>query len=219
MALPKLNKLLLQGITELGITDLTPLQEKIFSRLNGGGSLYLLGNDQKNKVNGLLIAVLQKLNYSQPDTPRAIIMASSAEDATEIYQQSQQLAKYMDLQLHLVTEAGSMDEQNMAIYAGADLIVGTPVRLTKLYFQCGINVNKVNLFILQHANKLVENRQLVELDRFTDSLPKFQGIVLEESLNPRLQKACARFMPYAQELMLQLPESEGTNHSAEAKMD
>ncbi|MBI3135460.1 MAG: DEAD/DEAH box helicase [Bacteroidetes bacterium] len=201
MALPKLNKLLLQGITACGITDLKPFQEKLFSRINGGASLYLLGADGTGKTTGMMISVLQRLNYSQPDTPRVIVMMSKSEDATELYNRFKVMAQHMDLQIHLVTEEGIMDEQNMAIYAGADLIIGTPVRLTKLYFQCGINVNKVNLLVLDNAFKLVENRQLVELDRFTDSLSKFQSIVIETELNPRLQKACAKFIPYAQELL------------------
>ena len=200
MALPKLNKLLLQGITEAGITDLKPFQEKLFTRISGGASIYLLGENGLGKTTGVLVAVLQKLNYSMPDTPRAIVMMSKHEEAKEVYDQFKKLAQYMDLQIHLATEEGKMDDQNMAIYAGADVIVGTPVRLTKLYFQCGINVNKVNVFILDNAMKLLENRQLVELDRFTDSLPKFQGIVIETEQNPKLQKACSKFMGFAQEL-------------------
>lgn len=201
MALPKLNKLLIQGIQESGITELKPLQEKLLTRINGGSSFYLLGEDGVGKRTGVIISVLQRLNYSQPDTPRVIILMSTSDDAKDLYNRIVVLAKYMDLQIHLVTEDGIMDEQNMAIYAGADLIVATPVRLTKLYFQCGINVNKVNLLILDKANQLVENRQLVELDRFTDSLPKFQSIVIEKEINPKLKKACDKFMPFAQEVV------------------
>ena len=201
MALPKLNKLLLQGLTENGITELKPIQEKIFSRVNGGTSFYLLGEEGLGKKTGLIISVLQRLNYSQPDTPRVIVMASTSDDAREIYDKFRLYAKYMDLQIHLIVEEGLMDSQNMAIYAGADLIIATPVRLTKLYFQCGININKVNLLVLESANKFVENRQLVELDRMTDSFPKFQTVVLEKELNPRMKKACDKFMPYAQELI------------------
>ena len=201
MALPKLNKLLLQGLQENGITELWPIQEKIFSRINGGSSFYLLGEDGTGKRTGMMISVLQRLNYSQPDTPRVIVMMSNSDDAKELYDRFIILAKHMDLKIHLVVEEGNMDAQNMAIYAGADLIIGTPVRLTKLYFQCGINVNKVGLLILDKANKFVENRHLVELDRFTDSLSKFQTLVIEKELNPRMQKACAKFMGHATTLI------------------
>lgn len=200
MAGIKLNKLLLQGLTEAGITELKPFQEKLVSRLGGGSSLYILGEDGLGKTTAMAIAVLQRLNYSQPDTPRAIVMMSNADDAQLLYERFKLLGKHMNLMIHLVIESGSMDDQNAAIYAGADLIIATPVRLTKLYFQCGININKVNTFVLDNAFKMVENRHLVELDRFTDSLPKFQGLVIDTQLNPRLLKACQKFMPFAQEL-------------------
>ena len=77
------------------------------------------------------------------------------------------------------------------------------------YFQCGINVNKVNTLVLYKANKLVENRQLVELDRFTDSLPKFQGIVMETNeIQPKLKTALAKRIPFAQELVAIKEEEE-----------
>ncbi len=204
----KLNKLLKQGLTENGIQDLYEYQTKLIRRINGGGSVYLQGPSGTGKTTAMIIAVLQKLNYSQPDTPRAILMLSTGEDAAALYNQFKKIASNMDLIIHLVTEEGTMDDQNMAIYAGADIIIGTPVRLTKLYFQCGINVNKVNLFILDEADKLVTNRQLVELDRFADSLPKFQGIVIDQQPGQKIRKACEIYMQNAVEMEAALPESD-----------
>ncbi|MBL7899138.1 MAG: hypothetical protein JNJ99_11445, partial [Crocinitomicaceae bacterium] len=77
---------------------------------------------------------------------------------------------------------------------------------TKLYFQCGINVNKVNLFILDEADKLVINRNLVELDRFADSLPKFQGIVIDQAPGQKIRKAFEVYMQNAVEMEAALPE-------------
>jgi len=202
----KLNKQLKKGLTENGITELFEFQEKLVRRINGGGSVYLHGQSGSGKTTAMIIAVLQKLNYSQPDTPRAILMFSTSEDAQNSYNQFKKMAAHMDLIIHLVTEEGTMDDQNMAIYAGADIIIGTPVRLTKLYFQCGINVNKVNLFILDEADKLVANRNLVELDRFADSLPKFQGIVIDEMPGEKIRKAFANYMFNAVEMEAVKPE-------------
>lgn len=202
----KLNKLLKQGLTENGIQELYDYQVKLIRRINGGGSVYLQGPAGSGKTTAMIIAVLQKLNYSQPDTPRAILMLSTGEDATTLYNHFKKIAAHMDLIIHLVTEEGKMDDQNMAIYAGADIIIGTPVRLTKLYFQCGINVNKVNLFILDEADKLVINRNLVELDRFADSLPKFQGIVIDQAPGQKIRKAFEVYMQNAVEMEAALPE-------------
>ena len=92
MAIPKLNKLLAQGISETGISEFNEVHEKLIPRILGGASFYLqTAKDDPEDVDGLqiksqqldamIIAVLQRLNYSQPDAPRALIMVSSVEES------------------------------------------------------------------------------------------------------------------------------------------
>jgi superfamily II DNA/RNA helicase len=195
----KLNKQLLQGLAECGMTELSELQSKIIARTQGGSSFYLVENaaDENNtlpKEDAMIVATLQRLNYSMPDTPRCVALASSNEEAQQLFEKIRRFAKYMDLKVHLTHEGGSLDHQNMAIYEGADVVVATPKRLIKLYFQCGININKTNLLLLYHTDKLVEQRFHQEIDRFVLSLPKFQTIAYTASVNDKVKKMCAKFM-------------------------
>jgi len=216
MAIPKLNKLLAQGLSESGITEFNELEEKLIPRILGGSSLYIVcksATDEtetapeekpsfaaisKDVTRATMIAILQRLNYSQPDAPRAIIMAPTNEEADLLVTQFKKLAKNMDLKIHLAHEGGLLDNQNKAIYAGADLVVATPKRLIKLYFECALNVNRVQTFVLYNATRLIDARFHVEIDRFTDSLPKFQALVLTDEVNDKLKKACGKFMQTAQ---------------------
>jgi len=208
MAIPKLNKLLAQGISEAGISEFNEVQEKLIPRILGGASFYLQtekdnsenAEDLQKKSDQLtatIIAILQRLNYSQPDAPRAIVMVSSVEESMALLPKFKELAKHMGLKIHLAHEDGILDNQNMAIYAGADIIIATPKRLLKLYFQCGINVNKVQTLFLYNASRIFDARLHVEIDRITDSLPKFQSIVFSEDLNDKVKKACSKFMKTA----------------------
>jgi len=208
MAIPKLNKLLAQGISEAGISEFNELQEKLIPRILGGASFYLQtekdssenAEDLQKKSDQLtatIIAILQRLNYSQPDAPRAIVMVSSVEESMALLPKFKEFAKHMELKIHLAHEDGILDNQNMAIYAGADIIIATPKRLLKLYFQCGINVNKVHTLFLYNASRIFDARLHVEIDRITDSLPKFQSIVFSEDLNDKVIKACSKFMKTA----------------------
>ncbi|MBK9192087.1 MAG: DEAD/DEAH box helicase [Crocinitomicaceae bacterium] len=87
----KLNKLLKQGLTENGIQDLYEYQTKLIRRINGGVLFIYQGPSGTGKTTAMIIAVLQKLNYSQPDTPRAILMLSTGEDAAALYNQFKKL--------------------------------------------------------------------------------------------------------------------------------
>lgn len=218
MAIPKLNKLLAQGISEYGILEYNEVQEKLIPRILGGASFYLqtakddsdsaeamsdssaialAKSDKSEQLDAMIIGILQRLNYSQPDAPRALIMVSSVEESMALLPKFKQLAKHMDLKIHLAHEDGILDNQNMAIYAGADIIIATPKRLLKLYFQCGINVNKIQTLVLYNASRIFDARLHVEIDRITDSLPKFQSLVFTEELNDKLKKACGKFMKTA----------------------
>jgi len=208
MAIPKLNKLLAQGISEHGISEFNGVQEKLIPRILGGASFYLQTakddsedvedlQKKSEQLDAMIIAVLQRLNYSQPDAPRAIVIVSSVEESMALLPKFKQLAKHMGLKIHLAHEDGILDNQNMAIYAGADIIIATPKRLLKLYFQCGINVNKVQTVVFYNASRIFDARLHVEIDRVTDSLPKFQSLVFTEELNDKLKKACGKFMKTA----------------------
>ena len=212
MADLKLNKQLAQSLADAGINELNEFQRKLVTRTVGGASYYLVeepgagpqhqplsaGEGSHFKETAMIIAVLQKMNYSMPDTPRTIVVAATNAETERLHEKFRRLAKHTGLKILVAHEGGSLDHQNMEIYAGADIIIATPKRLIKLYFQCGINVNKVNTFILYNATHLADGRFHQEISRFTDSLNKFQGIVYTDVLSDKVKKLGGKFMFAAQ---------------------
>ena len=189
----KLNKQLLAGIDEIGIKELNDAQQKLIPRILGGSSFYLSGKNCTEKENALCIGLLQRLNYSMPDAPRTIIMVANSEQAVYLHKLYTDFAKKTDLIIRIAHEDGHIDDQNITIYEGADLVVATPKRLNKLYFQNSININKVQSFVLYDAELILKERFHVDLTRFTESLPKFQSIIYCTKVDDRLKKTCGKF--------------------------
>lgn len=189
----KLNKLLLAGIDEMGIKELNDAQQKLIPRILGGSSFYLSGENVTEKEQGLVIGLLQRLNYSIPDAPRAIIMVATSAEAIHLHTLVSNFAKKTGLIIRIAHEEGHIDDQNIAIYEGADLVIATPKRLNKLYFQNSININKVQTFVLFNAELILKERFHVDLTRFTESLPKFQSIIYCTKVDDRLKKTCNKF--------------------------
>lgn len=194
MALPKLNKFLTGNLTAQNILELTKNQEKIISRIKGGSSFYITGEKEEEFNLGLTVGVLQYLNYPMPDTPRCMIIVPNHESAEIVFERFQKFAANMQLGIQLVTDKGKIDDQNMAIYAGADLIIGTIGQILKLYFQCGININKLGLFIILNADEQIALRNLQDITRLTDSFTKFQTIVQEKSIGEKLKKFSTNYI-------------------------
>lgn len=195
----KLNKLLQQGLSENSI-ELRDHQQALMTRVLNGTSIYLTGESSVGKTTSALVTALQRVNFSKPDTPGVVFLCSAAEDATLLFEKIKKIGTHMNLLIHLITENESLDNQNMKIYAGADIIVATPSRLNKLYFQCGINVNGVQLLILDDATKLADNRLLPEVERFGMSLKKFQSLIIDETPSPKIEKMVLKFSPFLQHL-------------------
>ena len=88
------------------------------------------------------------------------------------------------------------------IYAGADVVIGTPSRMSKLYFLNGINLNELELIAVHQAEFLVGTPFHTDIDRIAQSV-KAQHMVFSKAPNERLERLNELFMVRSQ--LIQFP--------------
>ena len=189
--LPSLKAIMLSQ----GIQEPTEFQNKVIPKIKSGANVFGVAKEKEGKTTALIISTLQKLeNKSEGDNPRAIIFVKDKESALALEEEFKRWIKYTDLRVYSVVEEHHIYNQKDLIYIGTDIVIATPKRLNKLYFQNGINLNQLKLIAIEDANFLNGNNLLTDINRISESLSKLQHVVFATHFDTKLNRMKELFM-------------------------
>lgn len=181
-----------------GVQEPTEFQNKIIPKIKSGANIFGIAPKGEGKTTSLIISVLQKLgNEAEGDNPRAIIFVKDKDAALSLESEFKKWIKYTDLRTYSVVEEHHIYNQKDLIYIGTDIVIATPKRLNKLYFQNGINLNQLKLIAIEDANFLNGNNLLTDINRISESLNKLQHIVTASHFDVKLNRMKELFMQNA----------------------
>lgn len=195
MLFKKITPALDEASTRLNVTELTPFQKELIPKIKSGANIFGIAPDGAGKTTGLIIGIIEKLK-GEPigDNPRAIIFVKDKEAALALEEKFYPWIRYTDLRIYCVVEEHHIYNQKDLIYLGADIVIATPKRLNKLYFQNGINLNELEMLVIEDANFLNSANLLTEISRISESLTKLQHIVFATHFDPKISKMEELFM-------------------------
>ncbi|MDP9047970.1 MAG: DEAD/DEAH box helicase, partial [Bacteroidota bacterium] len=86
------------------------------------------------------------------------------------------------------------EAQMDALADGADIVVATPDRARSIYLKLGLNLNKIELFIVDDAELIVKQGLQLPVSELANSITKCQHLVFTEVTHDKLNKMIAPFM-------------------------
>ena len=190
----KLNKKLVEALSERGIEEPKPLQLKCIPKINGGMDVIGVGDDGCGKTSTLLITVIQKLGSAFEDAPRALIIVPNEAKGLAMLEQFKLLSYNTDLRAEAIFESGKIDKQTEAIYFGTDIVIATPRRLMEIYIRKNLNITKVKVLAFDDTEILVKENIFSYLERLSLSLPKCQHLVFTKEINSKVEKIIDKFL-------------------------
>lgn len=203
MSFQKLNAELVEKMTELGITTPTPLQTVFIPKMKSGAHLFVIAPDEAGKTEALIMAVLHKLKMKpKGDNPVALIFAKDKNAVLDLVERFKKYTYGTELRVRTAYDERIINHEKDEIYAGADVVIGTPSRMTKLYFLNGINLNELELIAVHKAEFLVGSPFHTDIDRIAQSV-KAQHIVFAKAPNKYFDRLDELFMQRAQ--VIQFP--------------
>lgn len=151
---------LLRALEDAGYTIPTPIQEKAIPAALEGHNVLGLAQTGTGKTCAFAIPILQKLKQEErlPGFPpiRSLILTPTRELAIQIYDSFTEYAKYTDIRVALVYGGVSQYTQTEALGEGVDVLVATPGRLNDLCGQGYIDLEDVELFVLDEADRMLD---------------------------------------------------------------
>ena len=155
------------------------------------------------KTTALIIGVLQRLKcMAQGDNPRALIFVKDKEACEKLEAEFEKYIKRTEIRLATVYEERIINHQKDEIYAGCDIVIATPKRLSKLYFLNGINLTELMMIVVEDAEFLKQGSFHTDIDRITESVERSQRIVFAEEKDDKLSRLDDLFMGRAEVVKL-----------------
>jgi len=198
MNYPKLNEHILGALQRLDFESPKELQSKILSPIKSGSDILCTGPSGIGKTTTLIISVMQALKCeAKGDTPRAMIIVKDKQAALELEEAFKPFLFRTDLRIFSAYDQHDILGQRDTIYVGVDILIGTPSRLTKLFYMNGINLAQLRMLIIEDADFLAKASFNTDIKRIVDSGHKFQKILFAEMIHPRVEQLIDAIMPRA----------------------
>ena len=114
-----------------------------------------------------------------------------------VIQSFEELNKNKTLLITGLYAVPGMEAQMNALADGADIVVATPDRARAIYLKLGLNLNKIELFIVDDADEIVKQGMQLPVTELANSITKAQRLVFTEVMHPKLQKMISPFIGMA----------------------
>ena len=190
----KLNKQLVRSATEAGYLAPKEIQLKTLSRIIGGQDIIAVGPDGCGKTSTYVLAVLNRLKHTSEGVPRVLILVADKEKVLAVISRFELLNKNKSVLIVGLYPAPGIEAQMNALADGADIVVATPDRGRAIYLKLGLNLNKIDLFIVDDAEQIVKQGLQLPVAELANSITKCQHLVFTSVIHDKLNKMISPFM-------------------------
>lgn len=181
MGFKKINEKVEQALVQRNWQEPIEKQKAFFSAVKSGRHVVYQDEKGKGKSTGLLIAAMHQLKMQpEGDNARLLIFAPDKETVLKLVEAYQDFAEDEELRIFPVFEGPALNKQRDLIYPGADIVIGTPRSIVKLYFHNGLNLMSCKIVAVDDAHEMTNLNWHTEVQRIMESLPKAQRILIEE---------------------------------------
>ena len=196
----KFNKQLITSLEEAGINEPYEAQQKAIKRINGGQNLVIAGPEGSGKSTTLILSVLHRLKYAQDEPPRALILVPDKLSALQLAERFEVLGKKCRIRCTVLVPGAGMEAQKDQLAEGADVVIGTPDRVQAIYYKSGLNISKLQLFILDDADLLIKQGFQTPILQLADSMNRCQQVVFSGVYHQKLENMLGQFMPVSEQI-------------------
>lgn len=187
-----LQEPLLKALKETGYSSPTPIQEQSIPVVLQQKDLLGVAQTGTGKTAAFAIPVLQLLNGQQPAQRgprpiRALILTPTRELAIQIEESFKAYGTYTRLNQLVIFGGVSQNNQVNALRNGVDILIATPGRLLDLINQGFINLQQLQLFVLDEADRMLDMGFIHDVKRIITRIPlKRQTLFFSATMPPEI---------------------------------
>ncbi|MEN0057291.1 MAG: DEAD/DEAH box helicase [Bdellovibrio sp.] len=181
------------ALREAGYTHPTPIQLAAIPVILEGQDLLGIAQTGTGKTAAFSLPILQNLTRYQtrpePKCPRALILTPTRELAIQIHDNIKAYGSHLKLKHAVIFGGVGQNPQVRALQDGVDILVATPGRLLDLFQQKFLRLDKVDIFVLDEADRMLDMGFMQDIKRILPLLPRRRhNLFFSATMPPEIQK-------------------------------
>ena len=195
----KLHEQILKNVHNAGYETPTPIQAQSIPILLEGGDLLGIAQTGTGKTAAFTLPMLEHLRERNfgltPGEPRALILAPTRELASQIKEQLDKYGQGLKLKFAVIFGGVGQASQVAALRNGLDVLVATPGRLLDLMNQGHCRLGKVEIFVLDEADRMLDMGFINDIRKIIPKLPaQKQTLLFSATMPPEIAKLAANLL-------------------------
>lgn len=205
-----LSKSLLKAVAKQGYTTPSPIQQKAIPLILKGNDVLASAQTGTGKTAGFTLPLLQRLAEGQAQKRRpirALVLTPTRELAAQVHANVKAYSEFLDLRSTVIFGGVNQRPQVATIRNGVDVLIATPGRLLDLQNQGLLSLSKVEILVLDEADRMLDMGFLRDIKKITDLLPKRRQSLLFSATFSKQIKSLANDFLYNPVLVETTPEN------------
>src|SRR5687768_5342931 len=161
----------MQGIKYAGYETATPIQEAAIPAALRGRDIIGTAQTGTGKTAAFVLPILQRLLDGPRGMPRALIVTPTRELAEQINQVVHALATGTRIRSATIYGGVTASRQIKALKDGVEILVATPGRLLDLVQQRHARLNRIEILVLDEADRMFDMGFLPDVRRIIKAVP------------------------------------------------
>lgn len=184
---------LLRAVHDLGHTTPTPIQSQAIPEIINGYDVMALAQTGTGKTAAFTLPMLHILHNTNNPTNtmrqvRALILTPTRELAAQVGESVRNYSAHLTLRSEIIFGGVSITPQIKKLNRGTDIIVATPGRLLDLVSQRAVNLSKVEILVLDEADRMLDMGFINDVKKILALLPKKrQNMLFSATLSKEIQ--------------------------------
>ena len=182
----KVNESLLRMVKKAGYTEPTPIQTQTIPHILDGRDIVGCAQTGTGKTAAFVLPIIQTLDANPAKGYiRVLVLAPTRELAAQIDEEFDKFSQLSRLKHAVVFGGVGQQPQVDAIRRGVDILVATPGRLLDLMNQRIIRLNRVEVFVLDEADRMLDMGFIHDVKRIIRTLPQKRQTLLFSATMPQ----------------------------------
>lgn len=212
-----LSPAILDAVIAKGYDKPSPIQEQAIPAVLSGRDVMAAAQTGTGKTAGFTLPLLEILSRGErasANQVRALVLTPTRELAAQVAESVATYGKNLSLRSEVVFGGVKINPQMMRLRGGVDVLVATPGRLLDLYNQKAIRFDRLEVLILDEADRMLDMGFIHDIRKIMGFMPKErQNLMFSATFSDEIRKLARTIVHDPVEVSVAAPNSTAQNVS------